>query len=132
MITVPPGKTVRPDHLAQLETYLADRGGDWRVFTAHPDIATYTLMQDIGEAFVTVTVQLDTEPLFDMNRADEAESNGKRFGDGKVVARMPMHLFYTKEGGYLGQRLAEGDRKGARRFLNDSENFRFRCFRGKL
>ena len=132
MITVPPGKTVRPDHLAQLETYLADRGGDWRVFTAHPDTAIYTLMQDVGDAFVVCTVQLDTEPLFDMNRELEINSQGKRFGDGQRMASVPLHLAYTKEGGYIMQRLDDGDRKGVRKFLNDSENYKFRTFRGKL
>ncbi len=132
MITVPEGHVVRPDHLAGLEAYLADKGGDWRVFSAKPDIATYTLMQDIGDAFVTVTVQLDTEPLFDMNRADEAESNGKRFGDGKVVARVPLHLLYSNEGGNIGQAMDEGDRKHVRRFLNDREHYKFRTFRGSL
>ena len=131
-ITVPVGKAVRPDHLAQLEDYMANRPGDWRVFSANVDAATYTLAADIGDAYLTVTVQLDTEPLFDMNRADEAESNGKRFGDGKIVARIPMHLLYANEAGNIGQALDEGDRKHVRRVLNDSEFFKFRSHRGKL
>lgn len=132
MITVPPGKTVRADHLAQLETYMADKGGDWRVMSANVDAATYTLASDVGEAYAVVTVQLDTEPLFDMNAADLNDSNGKRFGDGKVVARIPMHLLYAEDAGNLGRAMAEGDRKHVRRFLNDSENYKFRTFRGKL
>lgn len=131
-ITVPEGKAVRPDHLAQLEDYMANRPGDWRVFSAHPEDATYTLAADIGDAYLTVTVQLDTEPLFDINRAEESESNGKRFGDGKVVARIPMHLLYANEAGNIGQALDEGDRKHVKRVLNDSEFYRFRSFRGRI
>lgn len=123
---------VPPDDRAALIAEMADKPGDWRVFSANPQTGVYSLMADIGEAFVQYKVQLNTQPIFDMNREDENDSTGKRFGDGKVVARIPDHLLWSNEAGNLGRAFAEDDKKHVRKILNDSDFAKFRSFRGRL
>lgn len=116
---------------------MEDKPGDWRVFSANPDSGSYTLIEIEQEGedkafLVTYKVQLDTSPLFDMNHEDLVDSNGKRFGDGKVIARVPEHLLYSNEAGNLGRAFAEDDKAHVRRVLNDPDYAKFRSFRGRL
>ena len=123
---------VNPGDLQALRSYLSDKNGDWRLIGSEPDFGTYTLCMDIGDAFVIHKVQLDTEPLFDMNVADETASHGQSFGDGKVIARIPDHLLYSPELGNVGRAIQEGDRKRVGRILNDPDYRKLRCFRGRM
>lgn len=136
-VVVDPNVYVPPDHLRMLESHMASRPGNWRVFSARPDTMTYTLLEieqeNENKAYLLkCTVQLDTQPLFDLNHEDEVESNGKRFGDGQVVARLPEHLLYAPELKEIGRAFDEGDLKYARKVLNDPDFKRLRSFRGDL
>lgn len=132
-VSVPAGVAVPPSHLSALRSLKASENGDWVLFSGSPETATYTLHLDIGDAVVHHTIQLDTGSLFDLNNQDEIDSQGKRFGDdGRVVARIPMHLLYSDETGNIGRALDEGDRKKLRHILNDSDYRKFRSFRGRL
>lgn len=132
MILIPSDTYVRPDHLAALRAEMADKSGDWKVFAADPDIARYVLSSDFGDAIAFVTVQLFNKETLDMNVSEEAESTGKRFGDGKVVARIPLNMLDLDEVKNVSRALDEGDRKPLRRMLNDPDYKKFRCFRGRL
>lgn len=132
MILIPSDTHVRPDHLAALQAEMAGKGGDWKVFAADPDIARYVLTSDFGDAVAFVTVHLLNKEVFDMNVAEEAESSGRRFGDGKVVARIPLNMLDLDELNNVSRALDEGDRQPLRKMLNDPDYKKFRCFRGRI
>ena len=78
---------------------------------------------------VVCTQHLVTGQLLDANRAAESESNGRAFGDGKVIARVPESVAY--ESGLM-QAVREHDTGFFRRFMNDPDHKHFRTFRGKV
>ncbi len=131
-VIFPPDVFVPPDDRRALLGEMAGKPGDWTLFSSYPAASTYTFVADVGDALIQYKVQLDTEPLFDANREDETDSLGKRFGDGRVVARVPEHLLWANEGGNLGEAFAEGDRKHVKKILNDSDFRKFRSFRGAM
>lgn len=64
--------------------------------------------------------------LIERNRHLFEESHGKRFGDGRVVAEIPLNLFYRD----FAPRLREGDKDFTKWWLNRDENRPWRSFRG--
>lgn len=74
------------------------------------------------------TVNLYETELLEQNRRKLADSEGKRFGDGRVVASIPMNLFYRD----FAARLKEGDRDFTKWWLNRDENRPWRTFRGTV
>jgi hypothetical protein len=62
---------------------------------------------------------------------DHARSgqSGQRFGDGRIVARIPLSILYGKE---LGEAFKVGDEPYIRKFLDDPNNAWMRTFGGRL
>jgi hypothetical protein len=56
------------------------------------------------------------------------ESYGKRFGDGQVVARIPLNTFYRD----FAKRLKDGDQDFFKWQLNHQDYRPFRTFRGRV
>lgn len=74
------------------------------------------------------TENLVEEDLLAHNRERLNDSQGQRFGDGKVVASVPLNVFYRD----FASRLREGDTDFMRWWLNNDENKPYRTFRGKV
>lgn len=74
------------------------------------------------------TENLTEDALLASNQESLNDSHGQRFGDGKIVGRIPLNVFYRD----LAPRLKEGDDDFAKWFLNNSENRKYRTFRGRL
>lgn len=66
--------------------------------------------------------------LLERNRESLNESQGQRFGDGKVVASIPLNVFYRD----LAPRLKHGDEDYVKWFLNNEQNRPYRTFRGRV
>lgn len=66
--------------------------------------------------------------LLEANRQSFNDSQTQRFGDGKVVASIPLNVFYRD----FPKRLKDGDDDFVRWFLNRDENRPFRTFRGRV
>lgn len=62
------------------------------------------------------------------NRERYDQSHGVRFGDGQVVARVPLNIFYRD----IAPRLKQGDKDFNKWWLNHDDNRMWRNFRGKL
>ena len=75
-----------------------------------------------------MTIQHNLDDLIDRNQALETASNGQRFGDGKIVASIPMPVFSQ----HLADPVGQKDRAAIKRFLNDPDFKKFRTFRGKI
>ena len=132
-VRVPADVYVPPKHLAAIEKYMWDYAGDWHVIRALPDTGDYALQCEIDDKMgAVVNVTLDIEPILDLNAEAYNDSNGKRFGDGQVIARVPMSLLYNGALEGLGRALNEGDRTKVKRVLNSSDYRKFRSFRGHI
>lgn len=65
--------------------------------------------------------------MLEDNRRLLNESDGKRFGDGRIVGRVPMNVLFENV-----ERLRDGDTDWLKWYLNHSDNRMYRTFRGKV
>ena len=87
---------------------------------------TYTCTID-GYTF-RKTENLVEKELLERNRELLNDSQGKRFGDGKVIASIPLNVFYRD----MAPRLKEGDDDYVKWFLNHEQHRPYRTFRGRV
>lgn len=90
-------------------------------------VTEYFHASDDGDSFTIETVQ-DVEPLLDMNKADMNEvGNFDKWGDGKLVARIPMVIYdqWMREG-------ITDDQAKLKAKLNDPDNRFMRTWPGHL
>jgi hypothetical protein len=99
---------------------LSDNGHTRKWVRQDPDDPNKWIVKT--QTYVTAAVAEENAELY-------KESDGKRFGDGRVVARIPLHQLYT---GSLGEAFKAGDTPWLKRFLNDPSNRHLRTFRGNL
>lgn len=78
--------------------------------------------------FFRKTENLAEQALLEDNRRLLDESQGKRFGDGRVVARVPLNVFYRD----FASRMKDGDGDFMKWWLNNSQNRPYRTFRGRV
>jgi hypothetical protein len=64
--------------------------------------------------------------LLAMNKQHLDDSQGKRFGDGKVVSRIPLNIYYRD----IVPRLDDPDHK--KWWLNSEQGRPYKTFRGKI
>ena len=74
------------------------------------------------------TENLLEDELLARNRELLNASHGQRFGDGKVVASIPLNIFYRD----FAKRLKEGDADFVKWWLNSDQNRPYRTFRGRV
>lgn len=74
------------------------------------------------------TENLVEAELLARNKESLNASHGQRFGDGKVVASVPLNVFYRD----IAPRLKEGDDDFAKWWLNNEKNRPYRTFRGTV
>jgi len=74
------------------------------------------------------TENLVEDQLLAANRESFNESQGHRFGDGKIIASIPLNVFYRD----FASRLKEGDDDFTRWWLNHDQNRPYRTFRGRV
>lgn len=68
------------------------------------------------------------EPVLEANAALRAENQGKRWGNGQIVASIPTDILYRE----LMPAQIQGDRKYVKKWLNDSDHAAFRTFEGTV
>ncbi len=73
-------------------------------------------------------VPLTEGSLVALNQQEFNDSQSQRFGDGKVVARVPLNKYFKE----IAPRLQEGDLDYTKWWLNHEDNRPFRNFRGKF
>lgn len=105
-------------------------GRDWEVFEVTPEYRRSRLWLD-DKSYIVRTEYLGEEELIALNQQELAESEGKRFGDGKVVARVPLNMLFGNET-EIAAKLREGDRDHLRWWLNSEKARPFRTFRGRV
>lgn len=102
----------------------------WTPFEASDDYVRSYAMIDLAGNQVRVerTQYLADDLLQRANTQERNESDGRRWGDGKVVARVPLNKWFAE----LRDKVKEGDRDHMSWWLNKEENRPFRTFRGKV
>lgn len=103
-------------------------GGAWEVFETTPHYRRARLWLD-GERYVVRTEYLAEDALLESNRRAYDDSAGKRWGDGQVVARIPLNRFFQSE---LAEKVREGDREHLRWWLDRDEARPYRTFKGRI
>jgi hypothetical protein len=92
-------------------------------------VISETVIDIAGQPTVARRTQyIADETLQAANAQEYADSEGKRWKDGRVVARVPLNKVLAEMGPYL----RSGDRDFTRWWLNRPENLPFRTFRGKV
>ncbi len=100
--------------------------GAGQVLYAYPDKVVWYC--DLDEDTTITCTQYLSQPILDENQRTINDNAGKRFGDGKVVARIPMPLYFEK----LAEARREGDEKYIKKVLNDRDYSRLRTFPGTI
>lgn len=77
---------------------------------------------------VRKTENLTERELLAHNRQLFNDSEGQRWGDGRVAARVPLNVFYQQ----VAPRLKDGDQDFMKWFLNNENNLPFRTFKGRV
>lgn len=103
-------------------------GGNWEVFETGPHFRRSRLWLD-ETRYVVRTEYLGEDTLLEANARAFDASSGQRFGEGRVVARIPLNRFYQSE---LADKAKEGDRDYLKWFLNRDEARPYRTFRGRI
>jgi hypothetical protein len=66
-----------------------------------------------------------TQEMLDANARDRSNSFGTKWGEGRIIGRLPMHLMDDENLG-LSQALSNHDEKYLMKFLNDNPAFKTR------
>ena len=101
--------------------------GQWQLVAHDPLTRKSTWIYEDENVLVSNTVS-DVEELVAENKAAYNESEGKRWGDGQVVASIDLPTYYSK---IVPARQA-GDEAWFKRWLNDPDNRAYRTFKGKI
>ena len=101
--------------------------GEGRLFESDPETGKQVWMLDEGDKIRIRTV-MPVDDLLDENAAMQTENLGKRWGDGAVVARVPMHVWQRQ----LAPAIHQDDKAYVSRWLNDSDHARFRTRGGRI
>ena len=106
---------------------------DWRVIERTPDYIRYsaTIMVDGDPATIMKTEFIGDELVQTVNTHEFNDSDGKRWGDGKKVARIPMNVLFDPRH-QLVEKFKEGDRDHLKWWLNHDDNRAWRTFKGRI
>lgn len=106
--------------------------GEWEVFEVTPDYRRARIWLDPERTQCIVrTEHLASDELIAANQQSLHESQGQRFGDGKIVGRIPMNVLFAPEN-QIAAKLKEGDKDHLRWFLNSEKARPWRTFRGRV
>lgn len=96
-----------------------------------PDLGRKTYMTDLGNGYTQITVEEDMTDVFEQNKAEFNDSEGKRWDSGRIAARIPLSLYYDPNLGYAKAK-AEGDEKHIKKILNNSDYRNLRTWKGTI
>lgn len=104
----------------------------WHLVGRNPTVETWHRYEVDNDGEVTLIVKqvlLDPEDLRDSCTEERNNLAGHRWGEGRLIGRMPDALAYTN--GYMEARRAK-DEPWIRRFWNDPDNAYLRIMPGRV
>jgi len=104
------------------------RDGAWRLFDYDFTTGRSVWVTDNPDGSTTVRTDYPVENIVKDNRAHLLDSHGKRWGEGRRVASIPLNIYHEQ----LAEAQNQKDDKYMSRWLNDSDNAAFRTFQGQV
>lgn len=105
-------------------------GGDWEVFEITPSFRKSRLWIS-DDQYIVRTEYLADEQLIEDNQQAFNDSHGKRWGDGKIVARVPLNVLYGQNS-EISKKLREGDQDHLKWWLDREDARPYRRFKGQI
>lgn len=102
--------------------------GKWLPLFYDPVEQKKTSFMEDEEGNFFVHTETVVEGLIEQNKAAFNDSDGKRWGDGKVVASIDLPTYFNK----IVPAKQAGDDAWIKRFLNDPDNRAYRTFKGTI
>lgn len=102
--------------------------GRGEILSRGPDYVLWIC--DNGDGSFTTCNQSLIDPILELNAERRAETAGKRWGDGQIVASIPNALLYGD--GYYAQARAAGDKDAMKKVLNDRDFYKLRVKEGRI
>jgi hypothetical protein len=102
--------------------------GKWLPLCYDPVTRKLTTFMEDEQGGFFVNTETVVDELVEENKAAFNGSEGKRWGDGKVVASIDMPTYFQK----IVPAKQAGDDAYIKRFLNDSDNRAYRTFKGTI
>jgi hypothetical protein len=107
------------------ETY----DGEWQLLRDDPETGTRKWIMAIDENNMVVKTETYLPSLLaEENAKLLAENEGKRWGEGRMFARVPLHIKL----GELAEPTQQEDKQWLRRWYNDPDNRQWRIFPGRV
>lgn len=103
---------------------------DWTLLRETPSHRYWLGFLPDGKQVIKTEFLAD-EQLVEDNKRLYAESEGKRWGDGQVTARIPLNVLYSSQHQIM-EKIKEGDRDHIRWWLNSDHARPYRTFKGKI
>lgn len=100
----------------------------WRLISDNPELGVRHYELEMDNMTVIRTEHYAIPAFMEANKALYDASDGQRWGEGKVAARIPLSVLY----GELAEPMREGDKDYIKKFLNDFDNRGYRTFKGQL
>lgn len=101
--------------------------GEWQLMKATPFERVW-IMDSGGDQLVVKRETLTHSMTAEANAQAYNDSEGQRWGDGQVFARVPLDIYFNK----VEPMKQAGDWAGLRRFYNDSDNQWLRTRKGRI
>jgi hypothetical protein len=105
---------------------IRDEQWNFRGLSSGGDYYVWTYTDPVLDITIEKKQPVEADALLRQNAERYKESEGKRWGDGKVVASIPLNKFYQD---FKGR---HDDPDFTSWWLNNDENSPFRTFRGKI
>lgn len=103
---------------------------EWEFLRETPTNRYWIAMLPDGKSVIKTEFLADSE-LIEDNRRLLNESEGKSWGDGQVVGRIPLNVLYSSQHQIM-EKLREGDRDHIRWWLNSDHALPYRTFKGRI
>lgn len=104
------------------------RDGDWTLVSHDEKMGKTVWSRPDPDGGTTYRIDRRHDALLDQNKQDLLDSTGQRWGGGRRIASMDMGTFMT----HLKDAHDQHDDKYLSRWLNSSDNAKFRTFGGRV
>ena len=101
---------------------------DWELEDDDPMTGTRIYTAEVDGMIVQRTEYYVADDLIEANKEIQKMTDNQRWGDGQIVASLPLPFLYSK----FGEDIRDGDNTRIERFLNDPDYKFLRTKRGNI
>jgi hypothetical protein len=102
--------------------------GKGKILYQSYDSCVWIAPVDGAPGYYMTCTQQRVDPILEHNKAELNDNAGKRWGEGRIAARVPLDVYFDK----IVPAKKAGDQKYIKKMLNDSDYRDFRTFPGRL